>query len=96
MFAPLQNCIRVCSLCAARLPALAASGWLCKPLCCCALHVDLLQVAEQLGWVRLLGMALDGAKGMLYLHSITPPIAHRDLKSANLLVDNEWRVKVRR
>jgi serine/threonine protein kinase len=54
----------------------------------------MLQMAEQLSWQRLLGMALDGAKGMLYLHSITPPIAHRDLKSANLLVDSEWRVKV--
>ena len=33
--------------------------------------------------------------GMLYLHSRSPPIAHRDLKSANLLVDGQWHVKVR-
>lgn len=31
-------------------------------------------------------LALDAAKGMLYLHSLKPPILHRDLKSANLLV----------
>jgi len=39
-------------------------------------------------------MALDAAKGMLYLHSCSPPIIHRDLKSPNLLVDKHWRVKV--
>ena len=53
------------------------------------------QTAKRLNWVRLLSMALDAAKGMLYLHTRTPPIAHRDLKSANLLVDSQWRVKVR-
>ncbi|KAL4458769.1 hypothetical protein ABPG75_013634 [Micractinium tetrahymenae] len=52
------------------------------------------QMAKRLTWVCLLSMALDAAKGMLYLHSRNPPIAHRDLKSANLLVDSQWRVKV--
>lgn len=51
-------------------------------------------LAAKLTWVRLLSMALDAAKGMLYLHTRVPPIAHRDLKSANLLVDSQWRVKV--
>ena len=31
---------------------------------------------------------------MLYLHTRQPPILHRDLKSANLLVDKHWRAKV--
>ncbi len=44
------------------------------------------QVVRQLSWGRLLSMAHDAAKGMLYLHSRHPPIVHRDLKSANLLV----------
>jgi serine/threonine protein kinase len=51
-------------------------------------------VAKQLGWGQLLGMALDAATGMLYLHTRNPPLAHRDLKSANLLVDSHWRAKV--
>jgi hypothetical protein len=32
---------------------------------------------------------------MLYLHGHKPPIIHRDLKSPNLLVEKNWRVKVR-
>lgn len=51
-------------------------------------------LARQLHWPRRLGLALDAAKGMLYLHSHKPPIIHRDLKSPNLLVDGYWRAKV--
>ncbi|XP_026429926.1 probable serine/threonine-protein kinase SIS8 [Papaver somniferum] len=39
-------------------------------------------------------MALDIARGMNYLHRHNPPIIHRDLKSSNLLVDKNWKVKV--
>ena len=34
------------------------------------------------------------APGMLFLHLSKPPILHRDLKSLNLLVDNNNTVKV--
>ena len=39
-------------------------------------------------------MALDGARGVLYLHSFNPPILHRDLKSLNLLLDDSFRTKL--
>ena len=47
-----------------------------------------------LEWNVLLNMAMDAAKGMNYLHTYSPPIIHRDLKSYNLLVDTNFRVKV--
>jgi len=39
-------------------------------------------------------MMIDAAKGMNYLHKSNPMIIHRDLKSHNLLVDENWKVKV--
>ena len=39
-------------------------------------------------------MALEAALGMLYLHSLKPPVLHRDLKGPNLLVDHQFRVKI--
>jgi serine/threonine protein kinase len=51
--------------------------------------------AAALTWRRTLDMALGGATGMLHLHTRSPQVIHRDLKSPNLLVDDNWRVKVR-
>lgn len=43
---------------------------------------------------RRVSFALDGAKGMQYLHALSPPRIHRDMKSTNLLVSRTWVVKV--
>ncbi|CAL5398081.1 unnamed protein product [Camellia sinensis] len=34
------------------------------------------------------------AKGINYLHCLSPPVVHWDLKSPNLFVDKNWTVKV--
>ena len=47
-----------------------------------------------LQWRARLRLALGAACGMCYLHNCTPPVIHRDLKSANLMVDASFRVKV--
>ncbi|KAK4537435.1 hypothetical protein CDCA_CDCA12G3460 [Cyanidium caldarium] len=38
--------------------------------------------------------ALDAARGMAYLHSLSPPILHRDLKTNNLLIDRGYTLKI--
>ncbi|KAJ4461631.1 putative protein kinase [Paratrimastix pyriformis] len=41
-----------------------------------------------------LRMAYDMARGINYLHTLQPPIIHRDIKTANMLVTDDLRVKV--
>ncbi|KAL6066376.1 Serine/threonine-protein kinase EDR1 [Balamuthia mandrillaris] len=43
---------------------------------------------------QLRQFALDTATGMEYLHSCSPPILHRDLKTMNLLVARDWSIKI--
>nr|BAD02482.1 enhanced disease resistance 1 [Delphinium hybrid cultivar] len=54
------------------------------------LHRPNCQIDEK----RRIRMALDVAMGMNCLHTSIPTIVHRDLKSLNLLVDDNWNVKV--
>ncbi|KAL4520908.1 hypothetical protein Ndes2526B_g00090 [Nannochloris sp. 'desiccata'] len=50
--------------------------------------------AKRLTWIRRLRMAQNVAAGLLHLHSRTPPILHRDVKSPNILVAADLTVKV--
>ncbi|XP_068659070.1 receptor protein kinase TMK1-like [Aristolochia californica] len=50
---------------------------------------------EPLSWKRRLNIALDVARGMEYLHSLAQQsFIHRDLKSANILLGDNFRAKV--
>lgn len=48
----------------------------------------------KIDWRLRIRMLNDTACGMNYLHKSERKIIHRDLKSQNLLVDNDWKVKV--
>ncbi|XP_010252232.1 PREDICTED: probable leucine-rich repeat receptor-like protein kinase At5g49770 [Nelumbo nucifera] len=48
-----------------------------------------------LDWKRRLQIALDSARGLSYLHEhANPPIIHRDVKSSNILLDENLVAKV--
>ena len=48
----------------------------------------------KLSWEFKRKVALDIAKGVLYLHMQKPPILHRDLKSLNILLDHACNAKL--
>ena len=48
----------------------------------------------KLPWELRLKLGMDAARGMRFLHTHKPTIIHRDLKSLNLLVDEQWTLKV--
>ncbi|KAL5738929.1 hypothetical protein ACOSQ2_028109 [Xanthoceras sorbifolium] len=50
---------------------------------------------ESLNFFMRLHIALDSAKGILYLHSeANPPVFHRDIKASNILLDSKLIAKV--
>ncbi|XP_054787839.1 lysM domain receptor-like kinase 3 [Prosopis cineraria] len=50
---------------------------------------------EPLSWSTRVQIALDAARGLEYIHEHTVPVyIHRDIKSANILIDKNFRGKV--
>mmetsp|Transcript_21928 Transcript_21928/g.43922 ORF Transcript_21928/g.43922 Transcript_21928/m.43922 type:complete len:984 (-) Transcript_21928:52-3003(-) len=45
-------------------------------------------------WYLVKRVASGSARGMCYLHSGCPPVLHRDLKSANILLDESYTAKL--
>ncbi|KAJ6817182.1 serine/threonine-protein kinase-like protein CCR4 [Iris pallida] len=46
-------------------------------------------------WPARIRVALDAARGIDYLHTYAvPPVIHRDIKSSNILLDDDWTAKV--
>ncbi len=55
---------------------------------------DLLRKNTSLDWGKKLTIASDIGKGLAFLHSQDPIILHRDLKSENILLDENGRAKL--
>uniref|UniRef100_A0A0E0GWE0 non-specific serine/threonine protein kinase n=1 Tax=Oryza nivara TaxID=4536 RepID=A0A0E0GWE0_ORYNI len=48
-----------------------------------------------LDWPTRLQIAIDSARGLCYMHHhCSPPIVHRDVKCANILLDHNFRAKM--
>ncbi|GMY06998.1 serine/threonine-protein kinase-like protein At1g28390 [Fagus crenata] len=46
------------------------------------------------GWTRRVRFAVQIAKGVQALHSSNPPVIHRDIKSSNVLIDENWNARL--
>ena len=55
---------------------------------------NILRDCPNLKLLLLIRMLHDAASGMLFLHSLEPPIIHKDLKTLNILVSDAWHCKI--
>ncbi|KAL8485940.1 hypothetical protein ACS0TY_028012 [Phlomoides rotata] len=60
-----------------------------------ALHREIKGGRAELDWFQRYRIALGAAKGIAYLHhDCNPPIVHRDIKSTNILLDDDYEAKI--
>lgn len=59
------------------------------------LHQEFKDGEPELDWYKRYNVALGVAKGLAYLHhDCSPPIIHRDIKSTNILLDDDYEPKI--
>ncbi|XP_027092542.1 receptor protein-tyrosine kinase CEPR2-like [Coffea arabica] len=60
-----------------------------------ALHREIKIGRSELDWYQRYRIALGAAKGLAYLHhDCSPSIIHRDIKSTNILLDEDYEAKI--
>ncbi|XP_039155588.1 LOW QUALITY PROTEIN: probable LRR receptor-like serine/threonine-protein kinase At4g29180 [Eucalyptus grandis] len=58
-------------------------------------HLSAAQSPNVLSWSQRLQIAIDAAQGLEYLHNgCRPPIVHRDLKTSNILLNENMQAKI--